>query len=242
MTPFYKVEGVARYMQIREALRDEILSERLLPGEKLPSEDELATQFGVSRMTVRQGVSDLLEEGILYRKQGVGTFVAQPQVSQDHSRLTNFFESSTANHVQASLRVLMSEIKPVKLKIARALDLKEGELTIRIKTLQLIDGIPMTVHDAYVPYKLFPHLLKENLETHPIWDYMSQSGYPVRRAVQKMEAREADEKLAGLLGVEAGAPTLYKERTVYTNDGTPVEFTYCYNRGDRYSLTVTLSR
>jgi GntR family transcriptional regulator len=242
MTPFYKIEGVARYIQIREALREEISSKRLQAGEKLPSEDELATQFGVSRMTVRQGVADLLEEGLLYRKHGVGTFVSQPQVSRDHSRLTNFFESSLANHVQASLRVLISEIKPVKLKIAKALDLDEGDLVIRIKSLQLVDDIPIAVHDAYVPYKLFPHLLKEDLETRSIWDYMGQSGYPIKRAVQKLEAHEADEKLARLLGVDAGAPTLYKERTVYTEDGTPVEFTYCYNRGDRYSLTVTLSR
>ena len=67
-------------------------------------------------------------------------------------------------------------------------------------------------------------------------------GYRVKSAVQKLEAREADEELAQLMEIEEGAPILYKERTVYADDGTPVEFTYCYNRGDRYSLTVTLYR
>jgi GntR family transcriptional regulator len=64
----------------------------------------------------------------------------------------------------------------------------------------------------------------------------------VKRAVQKIEARDADEEMAQLLGIEIGGPILYKERTVYAEDGTPVEFTYCYNRGDTYSLTIALSR
>jgi GntR family transcriptional regulator len=122
------------------------------------------------------------------------------------------------------------------------LGLKVGELVIRIKTLHLVDGIPITVHDAYVPYKLFPKLMQEDLEAHHIWDYMEQYGYPVKCAVQHLEAHEADEEVAKLLEIEEGSPTLYKERTVYAEDGTPVEFTYCYNRGDRYTLTVTLTR
>ena len=236
------IDGIPRYVQIRESLREEIQSKQLLPGAKLPSEDELAVQFGVSRMTIRQGMADLLDEGILYRKHGVGTFVAQPQVSRDHTRLTNFFESSQANNVVATMRVLIADILPANLKVSKALGLKEGELAIRIKTLRQADGIPVTVHDAHVPYKLFPQLLQEDLESHHLWDYMELYGYPVKRAIQRLEAHEADEEIAKLLEIEIGAPILYKERTVYAEDGTPVEFTYCSNRGDRYSLTVALSR
>jgi GntR family transcriptional regulator len=242
MNTISRVEGIPRYVKIRESLREEILAKRLLPGLKLPSEDELAVQFGVSRMTVRQGISDLLDEGVLYRKHGVGTFVAQPHVSRDHTRLTNFFETSKANHIEATVRLLIADILPARLKIAKGLSLKEGDLVIRIKTLRLADGIPVTVHDAYVPYKLFPQLLQEDLEARHLWDYMEQYGYSVKWAVQRLEAHEADEEIAALLDIEEGAPILFKERTVYVEDGTAVEFTYCYNRGDRYSLTVTLSR
>jgi len=242
MSPLSNIEGIPLYIRIREFLREEIQSKHLEPGQKILTEDELAVQFGVSRMTVRQGISDLLDEGILYRKHGVGTFVSQPQVSRDHTRLTNFFESSQANHVDGTVRVLIGDTLPARSKMAKALGLKVGELVIRIKTLRLADGIPVTVHDAYVPYKLFPQLLQEDLESHHIWDYMEQYGYPVKRAVQRLEAHEADEELAKLLEIEVGSPTLYKERTVYAENGTPVEFTYCYNRGDRYALTVTLTR
>ena len=242
MNSLNKIEGVPLYIRIRESLRAEIQTKHLEPGQKISSEDEMAVQFGVSRMTVRQGISDLLDEGILYRKHGVGTFVAQPQVSRDHTGLTNFFESAQINHVDAVMRLLVVDVQPVRLKMAKALGLKEGELVIRIKTLRLADGIPVTVHDAHVPYKLFPQLLQEDLEAHHIWDYMERYGYSVKRAIQRLEAHEADEEVSRLLEIEVGSPVLYKERTVYAEDGTPVEFTYCYNRGDRYSLTVTLTR
>jgi GntR family transcriptional regulator len=103
----------------------------------------------------------------------------------------------------------------------------------------------MTVHDAYIPHKLFAPILNEDiktLETRHLWTFFETCGYRVKRAVQRLEAREANEELATLMEIEEGAPILYKERTVYADDGTPVEFTYCYNRGDMYSLTVTLER
>lgn len=234
--------GIPLYVQIREDLRREVAERILAPGDKLPSEDELAERYGVSRMTVRQGLMDLIDEGLLYRRHGLGTFVAQPQVERDHTGLTNFFESSRQKDIKASMQVLIADILPARLKVAKALNLKEGELAIRIKTLRFSDDIPVTVHDAYVPYRLFSQLLQEDLESRHLWDYMEKYGYKVKKAVQRLEAREADEELADLLHVEVSTPILYKERTVYSDDGTPVEFTYCYNRGDRYSLTVTLTR
>jgi len=193
-------------------------------------------------MTVRQGISDLIDEGVLYRRTGIGTFVAQLQVERDHTRLNNFFESSKIKGFKAIAKVLAADVVPAKLKVAKALNLEEGELTLRIKTLRYADDIPVTVHDAFVPYKLFPQLLQDDLESHHLWDHMENYGYKVKRAVQRLEARDADEDLARLLGIDVGAPILYKERTVYADDGTPVEFTFCYNRGDRYSLTITLYR
>lgn len=234
--------GIPLYVQIREGLRREIEERILTPGDKLPSEDELADKYGVSRMTVRQGLMDLIDEGLLYRRHGLGTFVAQPQVERDHTGLTNFFENSRQKDVKASIQVLIADILPARLKVAKALNLKEGELAIHIKTLRFSDDIPVTVHDAYVPYRLFSQLLQEDLESRHLWDYMEKYGYKVKKAVQRLEAREADEELASLLKIEVSTPILYKERTVYSDDGTPVEFTYCYNRGDRYSLTVTLTR
>jgi GntR family transcriptional regulator len=242
MTILSKSEGIPLYKQIRESLHEDILKKILVPGQKLPSEDELAARFGVSRMTVRQGISDLIDEGLLYRRHGVGTFVAQIPVERDHTRLTNFVEIARKEGIDLKIRVLATEILPAKLKVTRSLSLEEEALVFRIKTLRFVSGLPITVHDTYVPYKLFPRLLQENLETNHLWDIVESYGYRVKRGVQRLEAREAGEEIARLLEVDAGAPILYKERTVYLDDGTPFDFTYCFNRGDRYRLTVVLDR
>jgi GntR family transcriptional regulator len=237
-----KNNGIPLYVQIRNTLREDIVNKVLAPGQKLQSEDELATRFGVSRMTVRQGISDLIDEGLLYRRHGVGTFVAQPHLERDHTRLTSFVESAKEEGLEIDIQVLAADILPAKLKVARSLAINEQDLVMRVKTLRFVSALPINVHDSYVPYKLFPHLLQENLEAHNLWEIFEASGMRVKRAVQRLEAREADEEIAGLLDMEEGAPILYKERTIYLDDGRPVEFTYCYNRGDRYSLTVALDR
>jgi GntR family transcriptional regulator len=234
--------GLPRYVQIRESLRTEIAKGAFKPGQKLLPEDELASQYGVSRMTVRQALTDLIDAGIVYRRHGVGTFVSQAHVERDHSRLTNFFEAAEEEGIIARASVLVGEVIPAKRQVAIALNLEESEPVIRIKTLRFANDVPVTVHDAHIPYKLFPDLLKRNFERLHIWTHMEDYGYRVKRAVQKIEARDADEEMAQLLGIEIGGPILYKERTVYAEDGTPVEFTYCYNRGDTYSLTIVLSR
>jgi GntR family transcriptional regulator len=240
-----RTEGIPLYVKIREALRAEITQGVLNRGQKLPSEDELAIKYGVSRMTVRQGIAELIDEGLLYRRHGVGTFVAFPHVERDHSRLTNFFEMSKVKGINARAQVLSMEVLPSKQRVAKALDIPEGELVIRLRTLRFTDNVPMTVHDAHIPHRLFAQLLQQDLKTlesRHLWSFFESCGYKVKRAIQRLEAREATEDLAALMEIEEGSPILYKERTVYADDGTPVEFTYCYNRGDMYSLTVTLER
>lgn len=237
-----KREGVPLYVMIRDALRDEIISGGLIRGQKLPSEDELASTFGVSRMTVRQGISDLIDEGMLYRRHGLGTFVAYPHIERDHTRLTSFFETAEIKGIDAQVRVIKVEVKQAAPKVAQALDINENDLVIGVKTLRFANGVPITYHDAHIPHALFAPLLSEDLEAHHLWKLFERNGYRVKRAVQKLEAREADENLSKLLDIQEGAPILFKERVVYADDGTPVEFTYCYNRGDMYSLTVVLER
>jgi GntR family transcriptional regulator len=240
VTVLTKTEGVALYVQIRETLREQIRQGQLVPGQKLPAEDELAAQFGVSRMTVRQGISDLIDEGVLYRRRGVGTFVAQFHVERDHNRLTNFLETAEAEGFAAEVRLLAREIIPARLMVARALALQETEPVIRIQTLRLANGVPMTFYDEYVPYKLCPELFQQDMHARPAWQVLEQHGYVIRRAVQRIEARLADAEIADLLDTEENAPILYKHRVIYAEDGTPVELILCHNRGDSYTVKMTL--
>lgn len=235
-----KTEGVALYVQIRETLRQQIENGQLEPGQKLPAEDELAAQFGVSRMTVRQGISDLIDEGVLYRRRGVGTFVAQFHVERDHNRLTNFLETAQAAGFAAEVRLLSREVVPARMTVAKALALQESEPVIRIQTLRLANGVPITVYDEYVPYRLYPQLLQEDLRSRPAWQILESHGYTIKRAVQRVEARLADADIANLLEIEENAPILYKHRVIMSEDGAPVELILCHNRGDSYSVIMTL--
>lgn len=236
-----KPDGVPLYVRIRKSLQEEIASQSLLPGQKLPSEDELAVRFGVSRMTVRQGIADLIDEGTLYRRHGVGTFVARPHMERDHSRLA-VVEDPRDAALEVDVHLMIADILPAKLKVAHSLALAEGDFVMRVKTMRKNDNVPITIHDAYVPYELCPQLLNEDLEAMHLWSIYEARGLRVKRAVQRVEAREAEEDIARLLEIEPGMPILYKERITYLDDGRPIEFTYCYNRGDRYALTVCLNR
>lgn len=240
-----RTEGVPHYVRIRETLREMIAAGEVERGQKLPSENELAAQYGVSRMTVRQGISDLIDDGLVYRRHGVGTFITLPHVERDHTRLTDFFENSNIKGVQTRASILNIEINPVDSKIAKALSLEKGELIIHIKSIRFANDVPVTLHDAYIPHKLFAELIKDDLnslEIQHLWSLFENLGVRVKNAVQRVEAKGAVQEIARLMQINIGAPILYKERTVFADDGTPVEFTYCYNRGDMYSLTVTLNR
>lgn len=237
-----KTEGVALYVQVRENLREKIASGDLKPGERVPAEDELAAQFGVSRMTVRQGISDLTDEGLLYRRRGIGTFVSQFHVERDHNRLTDFFETAQAEGFEAEVQLLSREVVPAKLMIARALGLQEGEPVIRIETLRLANGVPITVYDEYVPYKLCPELLTEDLHFQPAWQILEEHGYIIKRALQRIEARACDASIAALLQIEEDAPILFKHRVIYAEDGKPVELVLCHNHGNIYSAKMILIR
>lgn len=242
MPTLTKTEGVALYVQVRETLRERIRTGALKPGEKLPAEDELATQFGVSRMTVRQGISDLTDEGMLYRRRGAGTFVTQFHVERDHNKLTDFFETARAEGFEAEVQLLNREVAPAKIMIAKALALQEGEPVIRILTLRRANGVPVTIYDEYVPYKLCPELLTEDLCSRPAWQILESHGYIIKRAVQRVEARAADEDIAALLNIEEDAPILFKTRVISAEDGKPVELILCHNRGDVYSAKMILVR
>jgi GntR family transcriptional regulator len=234
--------GIPQYIRIRETIRDRIKNGNLNRGEKLPPEEELAASFGVSRMTLRQSIADLIDEGLLYRKHGIGTFVALQHFARDHSYLRNFFESSKEDGLEVDEQLLKIDTIPARFQIAKALQLKEGDLVICLKTLRIVEGTPITIHEAYFSNDKFSVFLVGDIATNSrnLLGFYESCGFKVRRGVQKLEARPADAYIAKTLDVEEGSPILYKERVLYTEEGIPVEFLYCYNRGDLYSVTFNL--
>ena len=143
MAEFVRADGVPIYIQIRESLRADITGGTLKRGEQLPSENELAAKYSVSRMTIRQSIEELVDEGLLYRRHGIGTFVAFPHLQRDHTRLTNFFDKAESEGVKVQVKLLSLDVIPAAPRVAEALDLPEGSQVIRVKTLRYADGEPV---------------------------------------------------------------------------------------------------
>lgn len=241
------ITSMPRYIQAREALNAQIQAGELQPGNKLPSEDQLAAQFGVSRMTIRKSLDDLIAMGLIYRRHGVGTFVSQSTVQRDHTKLTDFFESCRLNGRTPEARLLKKEIIAANEKMAEALGVLPGASLVRLATLRMVDQTPITYHDAYLPVKLFPDLVDAeadtlNLDSQHVWQLIEKMGFNAANVVERLEAKIADKPIASILDVTEGSPILYGERVLYSDDGTPLKYADCFNRGDRFSLTIVLER
>ncbi len=239
-----RIDGIPHYVRIREEIRENLLSEKLKKGDRLPSEEELAAFYGVSRMTLRQGINDLIDEGLLYRRHGVGTFVSKNHLMRDHSRLNGFNQQPEPSSDEITEELLSASIVQAKAHVAKALGIEEGDESIRIITLRCIDGEPITIHDIYLPRVLFKNVKLGDIDAamSNLWEFYSTHGNVIKNGIQRLEARQAEGEIAEQLKLESGAPILYKERTLYAEDGTPIEFLYCYNRGDMYSVTIRLQR
>lgn len=237
-----KKPGVALYYQIASLLREWIASGQLRPGEKLPTEDELCALFQVSRTTVRAALGVLTSAGLIRREQGRGTYVAEPRLEQTSKRLCGFTEEMRQRGLHPETRVLQVSREEADEVIANKLDLPVGAAVIRIERLRLADGEPMGIQKAFVPFSLCPSLLNEDLSQslyellerkYNIIPYKAKDTYYVGK-LTKEEAR--------LLGVPPGAAAFVVERLTLSPEGVPIEYVRSVMRGDRYRVTLELSR
>ncbi|MBF0528089.1 MAG: GntR family transcriptional regulator [Deltaproteobacteria bacterium] len=238
------ISGIPLYVRIREVLREEIIQGKLPQGQRIPTELALSQRFNVSRMTVKQAITDLIDGGLLYRRQGLGTFVAKLHSNYDHTKLTNFFEQARVMGLEASVEMLARAEMPAEPKISKALALPEGAPVIHMESLRYLNKEPVTLHCVYLPKALFSHLLNDNEPTRPsFWNYLDSEEFEIREAIQKLEARVATLQQAKILKIKIKETALlYEERITYTADGLPLEYAECYSRGDKYSCIVVLNR
>ncbi len=230
------------YQQLKAVIEDRIDAGEWLPGTQVPSERELCLQFKISRITVRQAIADLVNEGRLTRTQGRGTFVAYPRIEQRLSRLTGFTQDMHARGQRPGAQVLQLESVPALPSIARALQLKVGDPVILLKRLRLADGEPLAVETAHLPDRVCHGLLKEKLEGKSLYDFLRKN-YNIHpaRAEQQLEAVACPPVEANLLGVRKGSPVLHIHRTTYGHDGRPFEIVESFYRGDKYVFHAELN-
>lgn len=240
-SPLLRNQGIPLYHQLKTLLREQIRSGVLKPGERLPSEEQLAARYGVSLITARRALADLAAEGLLRRLQGRGTFVAEPALSQGPRELTSFSQEMRRRGLEPSSRVLEQVVVEADEQVAAALQLPVGSAVLRLRRLRLAGSEPMGLQTAYVSLALAPGLEKENFERASLYEILSlRYGILPARAREIYSAVSLTSAQARLLGQSRGAAALAVTRTTWDREGKPFELVHSLMRGDRYQVVLDL--
>ncbi len=228
------------HYQLRELLRDEIASGRWGVDQRLPSERELCEAFDLSRTTIREAIDALVNEGLLRREKGRGTFVAEPKITEKWLEAPDSFtESMQLQGYQIETRVLNLSVVPATYNVSRELRLRSTEPVIVLDRLRLILQEPVLVVTSYIPERLCPNLVNEDFTYQSLYKVLREKyNISIARAKRFMEAVAANELEASLLHVRQGAPLVLIESTAYLEDGTPLEYFKARHRGDRTRFQV----
>jgi len=222
--------------------REQVLEliETLEVGDAIPSERALSQELGVSRLTLRAALDELVREGRLTRRRGSGTFVAEPKVAKGMT-ITSFSDDMRQRGLTPGSRTLEFRTIPAGARLGRILHVSPSEPVLSIKRLRLAEGEPMAVELLHVPETLFPGLTGRDLEEGSFYDLMvSRYGIEIVGGTQTVEPTVTGEEESHILGVPLHSPALLFERITRSATGETVEFTSSIYRGDRYRLVSEL--
>lgn len=225
------------YQQLYDILRGKIVRGDWKPGDIMPPESELIEQYQVSRNTVRQVLDLLVQEGLIYRQRGRGTFVAHPTLEQTMLRIISFTEDMEQRGFVPSTEVLSAQISVAPTDMAGKLQIVEGEELAVIERLRLADGEPMSVEKSFLVHRYCPNILRYDYARNPLRQVLERD-YRIRliHARQVIRAVMASVELAELLDIKIPSPLLFLERVSFSQDTLPVEYLEIFYRADRYSL------
>lgn len=224
------------YMQLAQSLRQQIIEGKILAGEALPSERDLCELMGASRVTVRKAIELLIEDGMLSRRQGSGTYVT-PRIQAPGSYLTSFSEDALARGKSAST-LWMAKVEDVASdEEVRLLELDNGAKVLRLSRVRMADGEPLAIENAVVPADMLPSAGELG---NSLYKALAERGNRPISGQQKIRAALAGPNESKLLGIDEGSELLRIERLTRRADGRPVELTRSAYRGERYEFVSEL--
>jgi GntR family transcriptional regulator len=223
-------------------VRDEILGmlDELQVGDALPSERRLAQELKVSRPTLRAVIDELVREGLLLRRHGSGTYVAEPKIALPLT-MTSFSEDMSRRGMRPSSRVVGFELQSAGAKLGQRLQISPVDEVWVITRLRLADDETMAIEWLHAPRRLLPELRREELATHSFYELLRvRSGITIASGTQTIEPTVTSPEEAELLSVPVHSPAFLFERTTQSDGGEVVEFVRSVYRGDRYRLVTEL--
>jgi GntR family transcriptional regulator len=225
-----------QYRRIEQALRERIST--LAPGARLPSDAELCAEFVVSRMTARNAMQRLAEDGLISREPGRGSFVAQPPAHRRANRLMTFSrEMLRAGRVPSS-RMLTRVIRPSSIAEAASLEIPLRQPVVHIRRLRQADGEPIALESAVLVGSCADAVMTADLAHGSLHETLSRAGIVLRRGTSTIAAAAATAEDARLLEIRAGDPLLVERRVIVDGHGRRIEATESRYPADRYGLVV----
>jgi GntR family transcriptional regulator len=248
LVPLDPASATPAYVQVAQGLAARIESGALEGGTALPAERDLAGTLGLSRVTVRQALALLAEQGLLTRRHGSGTFVNVPALNapapalaaRPLGLLTGFSDDVRSRGGRPGARVLSFEEGRSTPQEAMTLALSPQERVYRLRRLRTADGEALAVEDSTLPASLTGPLCAADVTDASLYALLAARGLSPVRAVRHLRAVNADPQMAEWLNVAPGAALLATERVSWTADGRPVEHAHAHYRGDRYDFVMEL--
>jgi GntR family transcriptional regulator, N-acetylglucosamine utilization regulator len=232
------------YDLIEQNLRELILHDQLHMGEAVPSEWELAELYGVSRLTVRNALDNLTRQGWLIKRQGVGTFVAHPKVTEITPSKLSFTEQMRAIGRKPSSRLISIQVMPADTEVASQLKLELDEPVVEIVRLRLADDEPILLETSYLSKKRFP--LLENateLTSSSLYEWLvTHYQTSVAMMDQTLEPALLSETQAKQLETQPGTPAMFSKVLAYSTAGDPIEYSWSVTRGDQCRFYFSFRR
>ncbi|MDA8126616.1 MAG: GntR family transcriptional regulator [Deltaproteobacteria bacterium] len=230
------------YYQIKHAIRSWIINREYNPGEKIPSEAELMGQFKVSRLTVRQAISQLVQEGLLISRRGEGTFVSTDEqlINSFNAELRGFADNIFARNLNVETRSVSLTRMAAPKVIKQKLDIGEGGGDVfQIKRNRFLHGKHFSFAVNYLPLHIGERVSEDELYRKPLSRILvGELGITFAESVQTIQASFADHEVAEALAIASGSPILFIERIVYNREHKPVDVFQSSYPGDQFKLLV----
>lgn len=227
--------GSPVYIQIHNQIKKDIEAGVWAVGDRIPSERELALEFNVSRMTLRQAVQTLVEEGILERQVGAGTFVARKKVQEKMTGVTSFTELMEEQGKKPSSRTVSYLVTTPFLSEMERLKLKDDEKVLRMERIRYADEVPICFEVATLPYSLVKDYERNQITT-SLYRTLEESGRKIGHAQQSVSAQVASERIAEYLNIKRGSAILRLRQITELGDGTPFEYVRTQYAGDKFEF------
>lgn len=224
------------YLRIHDQIKQEIEEGKWHVGDRLPSERELSEKFNVSRMTLRQAIQTLADEGILERKIGSGTYVARKKVQETMIGTTSFSDIIKAQgSVPSSKTISYFVTKPSSSEMEK-LQLTEKDDIVKMERIRYSDDVPICFEVASVPYKLIADFEKEEVTTSFYKTLAEKGNSSIGKSSQHISAVVASEKIAHFLDIKRGEAILRLSQISYFEEGTPFEYVRSQYVGERFEF------